>query len=288
MHLRMKISTGIDVESRSQVLEVEATSSHEMTIHRRGDLMKRLTMILAATSLLVCAASYGWADPAATPSAPDNLDRAKAAELKGDLARARTNYETAATDYLEALRTDRQNTMLYNKLGIVELQLQQRSTARKYFKLALKYDPRNFSALNNLGAVACLDKKYKSSVSYLKQALALDESSASAHLNLAEAWMGLSEVDRAMTEYSRALELDADVLSSDHAGFQAQVSTPEQRARVSYLIARAYAKRGNIEGALEYLRRAKDGRYADLAKVYTDQEFAALWPDPRLAKIVKR
>jgi hypothetical protein len=52
--------------------------------------------------------------------------------------------------------------------------------------------------------------------------------------------------------------------------------------------AKSYAKRGNIDGALEYLQRAKDGRYAELARVYTDQEFASLWNDPRLQKIVKR
>jgi tetratricopeptide (TPR) repeat protein len=245
-------------------------------------------MTLATITLLVCATAYGWAVPVASPSLSDTQDHAKAAEIRGDRARVRNDYESAVSDYLEALRTDRQNTLLYNKLGIVELMLQQRGYARKYFKLALKYDPRNFSALNNLGAVAFLDKKYKSSVSYLKQALALDESSATTHLNLAESWIGLGEMDRAMTEYSRALELDADILSSDHGGIQAQVSTPEQRARVSFMIAKAYAKRGNLEGALEYLRRAKEGRYADLAKVYTDQDFASLWPDPRLAKIIKR
>jgi len=100
--------------------------------------------------------------------------------------------------------------------------------------------------------------------------------------------MGLGETDRAMTEYARALELDADILSSNHDGVIAQLSTPEQRALVSYLIAKAYAKRGNIEGALEYLRRAKEGYYPRLADVYTDQDFAALWQDPSLAKIVKR
>ena len=120
------------------------------------------------------------------------------------------------------------------------------------------------------------------------QALELDESSAPSHLNMAEAWMGLGEVDRAMTEYARALELDADILSEGAGGITAQVTTPEQRARVSYLIAKAYAKRGNLDGALEYLRRAKDGHFADLGRVYKDQEFAALWPDPRLEQIVKR
>jgi hypothetical protein len=46
-------------------------------------------------------------------------------------------------------------------------------------------------------------------------------------------------------------------------------------------------KRGNIDGALDYLNRAKELHYPDLVKVYTDQDFAPLWQDPRLAKIVK-
>jgi tetratricopeptide (TPR) repeat protein len=100
--------------------------------------------------------------------------------------------------------------------------------------------------------------------------------------------MGLGETDRAMTEYGRALELDADILSSTQEGIIAQVATPEQRARIAFLIAKSYMKRGNIEGALDSLRKAKELRYPDLAKVYSDPVFTALWEDPRLAKIVKR
>jgi pentatricopeptide repeat protein len=248
--------------------------------------MKKLAMMLVAAGLLVCAAPRGWTDPN-TP-AQDKLAKAQADEEKGDLARVHKNYALAVSCYYSALRTDRQDSMLYDKLGIAELQLHETRSARKHFNQALKYDPRNFAALNNLGAVAYVDRKYKPAIGYFKQALALDESSAATHLNLAEAWMGLGEVDRAMTEYTRALELDADIISSSQDGIQARISTPEQRARVSYLIAKSYAKRGNFEEALEYLRRAKEGRFPDLAKVYTDQEFAPLWKDPRLAKIIKR
>lgn len=116
----------------------------------------------------------------------------------------------------------------------------------------------------------------------------MDESNAPFHVNLAEAWIGLGETDRAMTEYARALELDADVLSTSKEGIVGLVRTPEQRALVSFLIAKLYMKRGNIDGALEYLARAKEQQYRDLAKVYTDPDFAPLWKDPRLAKIVKR
>jgi tetratricopeptide (TPR) repeat protein len=133
-----------------------------------------------------------------------------------------------------------------------------------------------------------MDKKYKSAIGHFKEALALDESNAHTHINLAEAWMGRGEIDHAMTEYARALELDADVLSTNPEGVQAQVVTEGQRARVSFMIAKMYMKRGNLDGALEYLRRAKDLHYPDMGKVYKDPDFTALWNDPRLPKIVKR
>jgi tetratricopeptide (TPR) repeat protein len=249
--------------------------------------MKKLVMMLMA-GLLMYAGPYGRTEPTPNPAANDQHAGAKKAEERGDLARLRENYSLAASYYQAALRVSRQDASLYNKLGIVELQQGQRGAARKDFTLALKYDPKLIPAVNNLGAVALMDRKYKPAIAYFKQALAMDETVASTHLNLAEAWMGLGETDRAMTEYGRALELDADILSSTQEGIIAQVATPEQRARIAFLIAKMYMKRGNIDGALDSLRKAKDLRCPDLAKVYSDPVFTALWDDPRLAKIVKR
>jgi pentatricopeptide repeat protein len=264
--------------------------------------MRKLTMMLVAASLLVWAAPRGWTapipnsdptpnatlDPTPNTQEQDQFAKAKAEEEKGDLDRVHRNYASAVSHYYTALRINRKDASLYNKIGISEIKLHENRSARKHFALALKYDPRNFAALNNLGAVAYIDKKYKAAISYFKQALALDETSASTHLNLAEAWMGSGDVERAMTEYARALELDADIISSNQDGVQARITTPEQRARIYYVIAKSYVRRGNIEQALEYLRRAKEGCYPDLAKVYIDKEFAPLWNDPRLAKIIKR
>jgi len=250
--------------------------------------MKRMMMLLAVTSMLICAAPKGWAEPASDVAKTDQSDKVKMLEEKGDLAGAHNDYQRAAAYYQTALHISRQDAMLYNKLGVAELKLGNRGDAHKEFGKALKYDPQLTSALNNLGAVALLDRKYRSAVEYFKQALAIDESVAATHINLAEAWIGQGKMDRAMTEYARALELDADILSDSNNGAFAQISTPEQRARISFLIAKAYIKRGNVEGALEYLRRAKEGHYSDLSKVYEDKDFAPLWTDPRLQKIVKR
>jgi hypothetical protein len=82
--------------------------------------------------------------------------------------------------------------------------------------------------------------------------------------------------------------LDADILTTTDEGVIAQIATPQQRARVAYMIAKAYAKRGNLDGALDSLRKARDLHYYDLKQVYSDKEFAPLWNDPRLAKIIKR
>jgi tetratricopeptide (TPR) repeat protein len=249
--------------------------------------MKRLMMLLTATAILICAAPKGWA-ASASDDAQTDKEKVRTLEMKGDLAGVHNDYFRAAAYYQTALHISRENATLYNKLGVAELKMGSRGAAHRDFGRALKFDPQLVSAENNLGAVALLDKKYKSAIDYFKKALAMDESIASTHINLAEAWVGLGNMDRAMTEYARALELDADILSDSDNGAFAQLSTPEQRARISFLIAKAYIKRGNVEGALEYLRRAKTGNYPGLKAVYTDQAFAPLWTDPRLEKIVKR
>lgn len=251
--------------------------------------MRTLILMMAAAALFAGAATNVRADSAGDqPKTTAAQQAAKNYEFKGDVARARDENASAAAWYSAATRYDNRNAALFNKLGIARLKAGEMDAARKAFSDAVKRDPTFVDALNNLGAVNCLEKRYKPAVKYLKQALALDESKASAHLNLAEAWMGQKQLERAMTEYARALELDADILSSaDKEGVFAQISTPEQHALIQFLIAKAYAKRGNLDGALDYLRRAKDARYREIASVYTDPAFAPLWKDPRLTAIVK-
>jgi tetratricopeptide (TPR) repeat protein len=249
--------------------------------------MKRLATIIAYLSLASGAAAYGWRAPFRDLPQGIQLETAAAAEQKGDIARARDDYSTAVANYQRAARIGAPNSELYTKLGIAQFKLGNKSAARKSFLQAVKIDPRNADALNNVGALLCVDKKYKPALHYLKQALEINEASAPYHVNLGEAWVGLGQIDRAMTEYARALELDPDAFASNEGGVAAQLRTPEQEARVDYLIAKAYAKRGNLEGALDYLRRARDGHYPQMADVYTDKEFTALWQDPRLKKLVK-
>ena len=249
--------------------------------------MRRLGLGLIFAGLALCVAPMVWAE-ADSSAKPDKAAEARLAEEKGDVARAEKEYLKALIDYNMALKGNRQSAALYNKMGVCQLQLHQRSQARHSFNQAVKLDPQLVAAINNSGVMATVDKRYKSAVDLFKKALALDELNAPIHLNLAEAWFGLGDGERAMTEYSRAIEIDADVLNSAQGGVTAQMKTPEQQARANYLIAKAYMKRGNIDGALDRLARARQGGFPEMKKVYTDPDFKPLWDDPRLAKIVKR
>lgn len=254
--------------------------------------MKALVFTLATAATLAIPAPGVLAQ--ALPFMPNSVTAdtrqqlAKNYETKGDIARARDEYGSAVNWYRLSIRYNDHDAALYNKLGIAEMKVGQMDQARRDFVLSIKVDPSDVDSLNNLGAVYCLQRKYRPAVRYLKQALALDEAKAVTHLNLAEAWLGQKQLDRAMTEYARALELDADILNSaDKEGVFAQISTPEQRAMVDFMIAKAYVKRGNLEGALDYLRQAKEQHFRDLGTVWDDPAFSPLWKDPRLAEIVK-
>jgi len=255
--------------------------------------MKAIVLMLAAASTLTVPAMAARTDAAQSllsdsVVAQTRQQIAKDYEMKGDIARAREQYGSAVNWYLVAVRYNTHDASLYNKLGIAELKVGDLDQARRTFSQAVKVEPSNVDSLNNLGAVYCLEHKYKPAVRYLKQALALEEAKAVTHLNLAEAWMGQKQIDRAMTEYARALELDADILTStDKEGVFAQIQTPEQRAMVDFMIAKAYVKRGNLEGALDYLGRARKDNFKNLATVWEDPAFAPLWKDPRLVEIVK-
>ncbi len=49
--------------------------------------------------------------------------------------------------------------------------------------------------------------------------------------------------------------------------------SPEERARFEYLIAKLYAKQGNSDHALQYLRRAMEEGYPGIDDVYKDADF---------------
>lgn len=249
--------------------------------------MKTLILTIALVAVIV-----GFAGTAVGQSAPQpppaNLNSMTVAELEkaGDTARATKDFERAIACFETAIRKDKKNAVLYNKLGLSQLKAGDNSSARSSFEKAVKRNSKYADAVNNLGAVYFVQRNLGQATRYLKKAVALEESRPTFHVNLGAAWFGQNKLDRAMMEYRRALQLNPDALThTANAGVAAQISTTEERARYDYMMAKIYAKLGNTEECLRCLKKAKEGGYKNIANVYKDEEFSHLRQDQRLAEI---
>jgi len=222
----------------------------------------------------------------------DRTVNANVAELerRGDEARALKNYLAAAGYYREALENTRFKPLratLLNKLGITALQLQRYSDAQKMFELAIKSNGKLPEAHNNLGAAFYLQKRYGKAVSQYLKALRLQDD-ASFHNNLATAYFMRKQYNLASLEYRRAFELDPGIFErNSKTGVSAQLSTPENRAEYSFMLAKICAQTGDLDRSLEYLRKAMEDGYSEIKTVYKDDAFTALRGDPRFAALMK-
>lgn len=250
--------------------------------------MKTLTLRLMAAAILIGWTGYCLALPEAQ-QAPPALGSMTVAELEkaGDASRSVKDYDQAIKYFRAALIKEPKNASLYNKLGMAELKQNDLRAARIDFGKAAKYDRKYAEALNNIGALEYMQHNLGAAAKYFKKALALDETSAVFHINLGATWFAQKKLDRAIAEYTRALELDPEALAQNaKAGMTAQISSSEDRARYSYMLAKVYAKRGDIDRCLQCLRSAKQDGFRDLKNVYKEEEFSRLRQDPRLAEAI--
>lgn len=208
-------------------------------------------------------------------------------EKAADEARSQKNYDLAITYLRAAVREDRKNSVLYNKLGLAELKKEDYQSARADFEKAIKRNSRYADAVNNLGAVEYVRKNYSAAAKNFKKAVALEETRAVFHVNLGAAWFSQKKMEQAVAEYTRAIELDpAAFESNSKVGIAAQIATPEERAQYAYFLAKIYARRGDVENCLQCLRKAKEDGYPHLARVYRDEEFSQMRENPRLQELV--
>ncbi|HUO27262.1 MAG TPA: tetratricopeptide repeat protein [Candidatus Aquilonibacter sp.] len=221
-------------------------------------------------------------DPPAADATPAALER------QADQLRSSKLYLDALDYYDAALAKKPEDPRLLNKIGITELMMQRYREAKKSFERAIRADREFADAYNNLGVVFYEARKYRSAVKQYRHAIAKDDTSASFFSNLGAAYFSRRQFEPAVVAYQHALELDPEVFErTSRSGVQAQLPSPEDRARYDYTVAKLYAKMGFSDRSLEYLRRAREDGYKDLKDVYKDVEFTQLRKDPRFAELME-
>lgn len=209
-------------------------------------------------------------------------------EQKADQLRSEKRLLDSIDYYTAALKKKPEHPdAIYNKMGVAQLQLGKMKDAERSFDHAIHANRKFPEAYNNLGVVYQFQKKYGKAEKQYKRALALRDDSASFHSNLGTAYFGHKKFQEAMEEYQRALQLDPLVFERrSQMGIAAQMSSPEDRAHYSYVLARMYAKTGDFDRSLTYLRKAMEDGYKQIEDVYKEPEFASLRKDPRFTELM--
>ena len=215
---------------------------------------------------------------------------ASAAELekRGDELRAEKSYLDSLDYFRAALAKSPDNAPVLNKIGIVELMLQRYRNAAGNFEKALKKDRKFAEAYNNLGVVHYERKKYRAAIKQYRKAIELSPDAPSFYSNLGAAYFARKDFERASEAYTQALRLDPLIFErTSHTGIAAQMASPEDRAHYDYVVAKLYAKMGDSDHSLQYLRKALEDGYKGANDALTDPEFAELRKDTRFTDLMK-
>ena len=221
----------------------------------------------------------------AQPPAPGAF--AEQLESGGDQLRVEKNFLDAVDYHEAALKKSPNNAVLFNKIGMSRLGLQQYKEAKKSFGRAIKADPKHANAHNNLGVVYYLEKNYNKAIKEYGKAIAIEDDAASFYSNRGAAYFSKQQFDKAVVDYSQAIRIDPEIFErSSRAGVAAHLSSPGDQARYDYVLAKLYAKQGEADRSLHYLKKAMEEGYKDIKDVYKDNEFTELRKDPRFGELM--
>jgi tetratricopeptide (TPR) repeat protein len=224
--------------------------------------------------------------PAAKPSVSDTASTPPISpEDRGDVYMARKMYREAVEAYEQAPQN---SAVVWNKMGIAYHQMIQLDAAMKRYRKAIRLDAKYAEAINNLGTIYYAEKHYSRATTCYKRALKLAPESASIYSNLGTAYFAVKKYNDALQAYDTALRLDPEVFEHHSTyGVLLQERTVDERARFHYYLAKLYAKQGQRERAMQYIRKALEEGFADRNKLLQDPEFASLRDLPEFQELLK-
>jgi len=255
----------------------------------RGMILIALWAVLA--SMTLAQESQPKEIHVASPSeqVPPLSRSASAQELEneGDTLRGEKQYFAAIDYYQATLSKTPDSPSVLKKLGITELMLLRYKQAEKDFQHAIR-ERRDFAeAFNNLGAIYYARHKYRASIRQYQRALTLQPDSATFYTNLGAAYFSTKQFDYAMSAYAKAVRLDPAVFEHiSHSGVTLQMAAPDDRGHYNYVVAMLYAKIGDRDHSLEFLRKSIEEGYKGVKNVYTDPQFADLRKDARFTVLM--
>jgi tetratricopeptide (TPR) repeat protein len=198
---------------------------------------------------------------------------ALAPETQGDLMMIHQRF-LSAIDYYR--RAPQDSAVILNKLGIAYQHMYALDSARMQYEKAVHLDPSYADAINNLGTVYYGQKDYHKAEKYYRKALVLQPGCASFYSNLGTAYFADQKYKQGVAAYQRAFALDPDIFIRESMERIAEMASPAEQVALEYALAKLYARAGNLNVALNYLRGAFINGFDDRKKLMADKDFEQL------------
>jgi tetratricopeptide (TPR) repeat protein len=116
----------------------------------------------------------------------------------------------------------------------------------------------------------------------------LTPGSASIHSNLGTAYFARKKYKEAFEEYQTALSLDPEVFEYRNShGVLLQERSVDERAKFHFYLAKTYAKSGQTDRALMYIRKAIEEGFKERTKFAEDSDFKAMQQLPEFQELMK-
>jgi tetratricopeptide (TPR) repeat protein len=223
--------------------------------------------------------------PIAKPTVSETVSPPLTPESRGDVYMARKMYREAIESYEQA---PQDSAVVWNKMGIAYHQMMQLDAAMKRYRHAIRLDAKYPEAVNNLGTIYYAEKHHAKATACYKRALKLAPNSASIYSNLGTSYFAQKKYKEAWEAYNTAFQLDPEVFEHRNTyGVLLQERTVDERARFHYYLSKLYAKQGQNDRALQYMRKALEEGFTDRKKFLQDPEFAAMRDLPEFKELLK-
>ncbi len=219
----------------------------------------------------------------------------------GDILYDAKQFEDAAALCRKGTTFAPQNAVLWNNLGVVLGDLQRYPEAEQAYRDAIARDPNDAAAYYNLGNLLLKLQRYPEAEQAYRDAIARDPNLAQAYSNLGSLLRIGNRLAEAIPLLQKSQELKPRLVPLLHlAGIYRQLDdaaasakyAAEARARVPaddwYNLACLESICGNVDAALEHLRRAAQQEEFDRTWAWQDPDLQWIRDGPRFREIVPK
>ena len=181
------------------------------------------------------------------------------------------NYRAALSAFHQVTKLDPDNAYGYDNIGAVYIVQGRWAEAVPVYQKALRLQP-GFVAYSNLGTACFYLKQYHRAAAMFEKAVAMSPSDQVVLGNLADAYRWSGQLEKAAAAYDRAI-----------ASAYRDLQVDPRNATALESLALYYAKKGDGQQAVEFIRRARAIDSSNVQFIYNEATVMALAGHPNEA-----